>query len=59
MKHEKQEGIIHWNRADHDGHLLRSFFPTRPPYAGIICFSVLLVKGFLTITNGSIQMNLK
>ena len=26
MKHEKQEGIIHWNRADHDGHLLRSFY---------------------------------
>ena len=36
-----------------------AFIPTRQPYAGIICFSVLLVKGFLTITNGSIQMNLK
>lgn len=26
MKHEKQEGIIHWNRADHEGHLLRNIY---------------------------------
>ena len=29
------------------------FILTRQPYAGIICFSVLIVKGFLMIRNGS------
>ena len=29
------------------------FILTRQPYAGIICFSVLLVKGFLILGNGS------
>ena len=29
------------------------FILTRQPYAGIICFSVLIVKGFLMLRNGS------